>query len=61
MILSSAATMPQLGLVVHAATVIGVEKTFAAVRICACDSNWASLSGRSAAKSLGKSAGFRYV
>lgn len=58
MILSSAATMPQLGLVVHAATVIGAEKTFAAVRICACDSNCAGLSGKSAAKSAAKSVGF---
>jgi hypothetical protein len=61
MILSALATIPQLGLVFQAATVMGAVNTCAAVRICERDSKIACPTGRSAAKSLGKSAGFRYV
>jgi hypothetical protein len=51
--LVSAGDDAQPGLVVHAATVMGAEKTLAAVRICDCASNWACLSGKSAAKRPG--------
>lgn len=53
MILSTLATMYQLGLIFQAGLSILVEQITAAVGICPCTSNLAYLAGRSAAKSPG--------